>query len=143
MKFAPDGSTLAVGAHDAMIFVYDVSSKFKTFKRLKGHHSTIKHIDYTENSASIQSVCGSYEILFFDLANATQMKSGATVFKDEKWASWTCILGWPVQGIWPPCSDGSDINSVDRSVDGTILATADDFSKVKLFKYPCPLESKT
>ncbi len=45
-------------------------------------------------------------------------------------------LGWPVQGIWPPCSDGSDINSVDRSDNRDVLATADDFGKVKLFKYP-------
>ncbi len=143
MKFAPDGSTLAVGAHDSLIFVYDVASKFKSFKKLKGNTSTIRHIDYTENSGSIQSVSGSYELLYFDIGSGTQMKSGATALRDEKWASWTCILGWSVQGIWPPCSDGSDINSVDRSVDCSVLATADDFGKVKLFKYPCPIESKS
>ena len=48
------------------------------------------------------------------------------------------MLGWPVQGIWPPCSDGSDINAVRRSNSKKVLATVDDFSQVKLFKYPCP-----
>jgi WD40 repeat protein len=41
-------------------------------------------------------------------------------------------------GIWPPEADGTDINSVDRSPDQTLLATADDFGKVKLFRYPAP-----
>lgn len=43
---------------------------------------------------------------------------------------------WFTQGIWPPCSDGSDVNAVDRSNSKNFLATADDFSKVKIFRYP-------
>ena len=43
-------------------------------------------------------------------------------------------------GIFPPAADGSDINAVARSPDGTVSATADDFGQVKLFKYPCPVE---
>jgi WD40 repeat protein len=34
----------------------------------------------------------------------------------------------------------SDVNSTCRSNSRTILATADDFGKVKLFKYPCVVE---
>jgi len=33
----------------------------------------------------------------------------------------------------------NDINGVDRSPDGQILATGDDFGSVKLFKYPSPV----
>lgn len=36
--------------------------------------------------------------------------------------------------------DGSDINAVERSPDGTVLASADDFGLVKLFRYPCPVD---
>ena len=55
-------------------------------------------------------------------------------------ATFTCELGWPVQGIWPDSADGTDINRCARSPDGTLIATADDFSKVKLFNYPCVKE---
>ena len=27
----------------------------------------------------------------------------------------SCPFGWPVAGIWPPNSDGTDINALDRS----------------------------
>lgn len=66
-----------------------------------------------------------------------QNTRGASENRDEVWTSWTCIIGWPVQGIWPPCSDGSDINTVDRDSRREVIATGDDFGKVKLFKYPC------
>jgi microtubule-associated protein-like 5 len=46
-------------------------------------------------------------------------------------------IGWSVQGIWPPGSDMSDINSVDRHCGNKLLATADDFGLVKLFRFPC------
>lgn len=39
-------------------------------------------------------------------------------------------------GIFPPYSDGTDVNAVDRSHDGDELVTSDDFGKVNLFRYP-------
>ena len=32
------------------------------------------------------------------------------------------------------------MNAVDRSPDGSIIATGDDFRRVKIFRYPCPKE---
>ena len=40
-------------------------------------------------------------------------------------------------GIWPVGYDGTDINSVCRSHDSRLVATADDFGLVNLFRYPC------
>ena len=39
-------------------------------------------------------------------------------------------------GVWPPLSAGCDINAVDRSNKGDILVTADDYSGIKIFRYP-------
>ena len=66
-------------------------------------------------------------------------------YRDEHWQTWTCVLGWPTQGIWEPGLDGSDINSADRSnnqhVDGYyMLAIGDDLGKVKVYRYPCTEE---
>mgnify|MGYP003386174142 CR=1 FL=1 len=46
------------------------------------------------------------------------------------------------QGIWPPNSDGSEINAVDLCPgDQNLLVVGDDFNMVKLFRYPCLLPS--
>uniref|UniRef100_A0A8C8VLX9 EMAP like 5 n=1 Tax=Pelusios castaneus TaxID=367368 RepID=A0A8C8VLX9_9SAUR len=57
--------------------------------------------------------------------------------KGTKWASWTCVYGLEVNGIWPKYSDINDINSVDGNFNGQVLVTADDYGIVKLFRYPC------
>ncbi len=42
--------------------------------------------------------------------------------RDTQFATWTCNLGFPVMGIFPPFSDGTDVNSVDRSKDQQVRA---------------------
>jgi hypothetical protein len=64
----------------------------------------------------------------------------ASSAKNIDWFTWTSLFGFPVQGIWPPFRDFTDVNSVCRSFSRTILASADDLGKVKLFKYPCTVE---
>lgn len=140
IKFSPNDQYCAVGAHDSQIFLYDAKNNFKPLKKMRGHPSTVAHFDFSLDSQIIMSNCTSYNILFFDCNTGKHNPSGASAYKDETWSSFTCSLGWAVQGIFPPCADGSDINSVDRAPDGTVLATADDFGMVKLFKYPCPVE---
>jgi hypothetical protein len=35
--------------------------------------------------------------------------------RDVDWFTWSLRVGFDVMGIWPDDSDGSDVNSVDRS----------------------------
>ena len=46
------------------------------------------------------------------------------------------MLGWPVMGVWPDGSDGTDVNALHVSHSGTVVATGDDFGKVNLYRYP-------
>jgi len=54
-----------------------------------------------------------------------------------QWATWTCVLGPEVNGIWPKYSEINDINSVDANFNNQVLVTADDYGLVKLLRYPC------
>lgn len=56
--------------------------------------------------------------------------------RDIQWASQNCSLSFQTVGIWPEHADGTDINAVSRSSDRSLVATADDFGKVKLYTYP-------
>jgi len=135
VKFSPDGNTLAIGSHDNTIYLHSASD-WSVRGKCEAHNSYITHFDFSEDNSTIQSTCGAYELLFFD-ANTSQQKKSASELADTKWASQTCVLGWPVQGIWPQFADGTDINALDRSSDGKVVVTADDYGKLKLFRYPC------
>ena len=138
LSYSPDGRTLAVGSHDDKIYLLDTKA-YSTRAICRGHSSFIIQLDFSSDNRYLQSCCGAHELLFWDTSNGSQVKSAAAV-RDVEWATFTCTLGWPVQGIWPPEADGLDVNSVDRSRDGHWLVSGDDFRRVKLFKYPCVKE---
>lgn len=114
IKFSPNGEYLAVGCVDFLIYIYDVNKNFKILKKMKGHVSRVTHLDFSEDSQVCQSNSTSYDLLYHSISSGKQLPGGASSFKDEKWNTWTCPIGWPAQGIWPPCSSGDDINAVDR-----------------------------
>lgn len=55
---------------------------------------------------------------------------------DVKWASQNCSLSFHTIGVWPENADGTDVNTVCRNADSSLLATGDDFGRVKLFMNP-------
>lgn len=55
---------------------------------------------------------------------------------DVKWATQNCSLSFQTIGVWPEYADGTDINAVCRNAEASLLASGDDFGKVKLFLYP-------
>ena len=105
-------------------------------KKLRGNPTTIWQIDFSLDSLHLQ--CDG--LLYYNTQTGKRNPHGASALKNETWHTWSLRQGWPVQGIFPPCSQVNDVNAVDRSPDGTVLATGDDFGFVKLFKYPSPVE---
>ena len=83
MKYSPDESMLAIGSHDNDIYVYKVSGNSYTFHgKLETHKSFITNMDWSRDGKYIQSNCGAYQLLFFDVNNHKQLKSGASQLKD-------------------------------------------------------------
>ncbi|XP_019715546.1 echinoderm microtubule-associated protein-like 4 isoform X2 [Hippocampus comes] len=140
MRFSVDGALLAVGSHDNFIYVYSVADqgrKYSRYGKCSGHSSYITHLDWSPDNNFIMSNSGDYEILYWDVPNGCKYIRNRSECKDIDWATYTCVLGYHVFGVWPEGSDGTDINAVIRSHNRKVLALADDFCKVHLFSYPC------
>jgi WD40 repeat protein len=137
MSYSPCGKFLAVGSHDNNVYVYDVSNSYHLVSKFHKQTSFITSLDWSTDSKNIQSISGSYELLFSEAATGHHLTDGATQLKDEEWSNWTCKLGWPVQGIFPAGVEGSHINGVDRSKKRDLVATGDDWRLVNVHRYPC------
>ncbi|KAK3235754.1 hypothetical protein CYMTET_54067 [Cymbomonas tetramitiformis] len=134
VKFSPDGKFLAVGSHENVVDIYEAERSYKRCGICKGHSSYITFLDWSSDSKWVVSSSADYEILHW-LADSSRATSRAAV-KDLDWASHTSVLGWPVLGIFPCDSDGTDVNTVDRSPSRLALVSGDDCGRVNLFKYP-------
>ncbi|XP_038586114.1 echinoderm microtubule-associated protein-like 4 isoform X2 [Micropterus salmoides] len=140
MRFSVDGGLLAVGSHDNFIYLYTVSDrgrKYSRYGKCTGHSSYITHLDWSPDNNFIMSNSGDYEILYWNVPNGCKLITKPSECKDIDWATYTCVLGYHVFGVWPDGSDGTDINALIRSHNRKVIALADDFCKVHLFTYPC------
>ncbi|PWA19467.1 hypothetical protein CCH79_00019053, partial [Gambusia affinis] len=134
VKYSPDGNFLAVASHDNFVYIYAVSESGKKYSR--GHSSFVTHLDWSADSQYLVTNSGDYEILYWEASSGKHVTNMDTV-RNLDWATSTCTLSFSAFGIWPDGADGTDINAVCRSHDGSLLASADDFGKVQLFSFPC------
>ncbi|KAJ3103386.1 Echinoderm microtubule-associated protein-like 5 [Phlyctochytrium planicorne] len=139
IRFSPDGRYLAAAGHDMVVYIYEMSKKFKLAGICKGHSSFITHLDWSSDSSYLQTNSGDFELLFWSAPSGKQVTS-ASAMKDVEWATFSCVLGWPVQGIWEKGMEGDDINTVDRHPGQTCVASGDDFFSVRLHSYPAAKE---
>jgi len=125
-----------VGSHDNNIYVYETNG-YKLVGTLKGHNSFIVSLDWSTDEKMIRSVCGAHELLFFNIDGFAQDRAGASNTVATEWFTSSAKYGWLVDGIIPSGEDGTHINGVDFSADGQLIATADDYGLVNIFRNPC------
>lgn len=136
LTYSPCGTMLACGSHDNNIYIYDVEDGYMLKTRLKAHNSYVTSVDWSEDSTTIRSVCGAYELLFFDVQSGKQDPGGASANVDTVWATNSAKFGWLVDGIFPPTTDGTHINHVSFSDDMSLIATADDYGLINIYRNP-------
>ncbi|KAL6442836.1 hypothetical protein ACFW04_002710 [Cataglyphis niger] len=138
VQFSPDGTLLALGSRDNYIYIYQVNedaTKYSRVGRCMGHSSFITHLDWSVDGQYLRSNSGDYELLYWNPGVCRQIPQSSTL-RNVDWATHTCVITFETIGIWPEGADGTDVNNCTRSGDGKLLATGDDFGKVKLFSHP-------
>eukprot|EP00111_Clytia_hemisphaerica_P009365 TCONS_00027488-protein len=136
LKYSPDGSLLAVGSNENSIDIYSVLEKYKRVGQCKGNSSYITHIDWSEDSAYIQTNSGAAERLFYKMPNGKRVTRKEEI-ESIHWQTWTSVLGAEVNGIWEKYTDTTDVNASDTNFQHGVIVTGDDFGLVKLFRFPC------
>ena len=126
---------MAVGSADSNIYVYDTLNSFVLKCTCEGHSDIPRTLDYSSDSLRIMST--SHEEMRCHDARNGDLKGYDATMEISDYDGWTAPLGWPVLGCYPKHSDATDINSVDKSPDSSLLATADQSGLVSLYRWPC------
>ena len=84
----------------------------------------------------IQTNSGAREHLLFEAPSGKRKTMSIDAVARVDWATFTCVIGPTVKGIFPPMTDVTDVNATSRTKDYKLIASGDDFGQVKLFQYP-------
>jgi len=108
---------VAFGAHGGASHLEEWSVAYPKFgkggKKINaGLTSALTGLDWSTDSSICVINSGAYELKYVDMNGGKNVKSSSCA--DVEFSSWTCKLGWPVQGIFPS-ADYSDVNTVCRS----------------------------
>ncbi len=104
---------ISVGSHDNFVDIYE-TNKYNKVGSCSGSSSFIVHLDWSTNSKTIQVDTGDYQVLYYEIPSCNRV---VRLPASTEWATYTTVLGESVAGIWPPYSDKTDVNSLDRYSD--------------------------
>ncbi len=150
VSFAPNGKLLALASADSVVYLHDCKN-FDKQAVCEAHKQPVAHVDFSSDSKHLQTNCAGHELRFFDSAAGREVTAPSKL-KDAEWASQHCVYGWQVQGIWKDAAASAAASggggggvepaptavlAVDRSPDGSLLASGDSRGRVLLHRYPC------
>jgi len=74
--------------------------------------------------------------MFFNVNNKSHDPTGPSNCKDMEFAGNSTKLGWGLDGIFPPWTDGSHVNGVCMHPNKKLIATGWDWGFVNLYRFP-------
>lgn len=122
VRFSPNGLYLVSASRDHNLYLYKawedsncLPGSFRQIGVLKGHWSSVTHVDWSFDSTTIMSNGADREILYWNPKTIKQ--DCATMSKrDMIWDTWTCVLGWPMQGAYSNRLDSGLVHDgIDKS----------------------------
>jgi WD40 repeat protein len=116
ISYSPIGDVIAVGSRDRLIHILSVTNGYKRIAVCKGHGSYVTNIDFSTSGLFMQSNDAVREILFWDVTTGKSI-SQSSKCREIVWSTWTCVYGWPCQGVHNGASgsiEDGDINAVVR-----------------------------
>ena len=127
VKISPDCKRCAFGAHGGAshVEVWEISyPKFGKHREINaGLTSALLHLDWSTDSSIAVVNSEAYELKFVDINGGKNARSSGC--KDVEFATWTCKLGFPVQGIFPT-PNYADVHTVCRSNSKKYLCTGEN-----------------
>ena len=129
LQYSPKGSALAAGSMDACIYIYDVSSGYTLFHRLGGLGKVVA-VDWSVEEHLIRGSDEEGRVAVWEV------QSESRVEETGQWATWTSVVGQPVQGINQLTSDPSFITCVSRSQDSKHFAVGNAWGLIEIYDNP-------
>merc|ERR1712113_294154 len=97
------------------------------------------NVQFSEDGKLIKTLTRDYEVAHWYLDHDKSKGKFVPSIPDPdkvKWADDPLIAGWDVEGLYQDGWDGTDLNDATLTSDAKLVATGDDYGKVRLHNFP-------
>lgn len=96
-------------------------------------HGGLLSLDWSVDGSHLVVNSAGHELLF---VNTTKNQAALPESVcDLEWSTWTCPVGFPVQGVWPG-GNSALVSTVAKSHANDLIASGEESGLVKLFRFP-------
>jgi len=136
IKYSPDGTKLAACCTDKSIYVFAADQNYRRKFVLRGHNAIPFCLDFDATSSRLQSNDASKELLYWDCAVSGKQITNAFSLRDATWATWTCVLGWSVHGIFDADAPTEILAVARANAARDVLAAPGANNALRLLRFP-------
>jgi WD40 repeat protein len=136
VKFSNDSKILAVGSEDSKIYLYNVRDHFSRRCTINCHRAPVVSADFSNDNSFLMSIDITKRICYSETTSGAHIPSPSAL-RDQKWATWSSPVGWPVKGLWSLQPPGAEPCSVQRSWGGMLLASGNTDGRIFVVHNPC------
>jgi microtubule-associated protein-like 6 len=139
LKISPNDEYCAFGSHcgigktfskiQVLKITGNINNPFKTYATIDPKiTSATTHLDWGNDNDRIVVNSLAFELKYISLGAKSVIKASSNVYEDDMWHTWTCLFGFPVQGIWPPATTGYYVNYTCMSNNHKVIYRQNIFS---------------
>ncbi|CAM9158468.1 unnamed protein product, partial [Scytosiphon promiscuus] len=137
-RWSPDRDTVVLGGEDTDLYLYSTGDNYDLIATAGKHKHPVISVDFSKDGDWIRSNCEGGQLHIWD-SNKGKHQSNITKYKDVEWSTETCAFSWATRGIFIGTDTATKtILCTDRSPSGLVVATGDHYSRVRLYRHPCP-----
>ena len=140
LAFAPDGTSLAVGSADNVVYLHAAADGYALFGICDQHVAPVVALDFSADSKYVRSACAGRDLKFCTALDGSKAEPEA--MKELTWASETVPYGWHCKGCYPADAGALPAPPAQLTAFGKspaaapVLAAGDAMGVAHLFAYP-------
>eukprot|EP01083_Nonionella_stella_P262735 893129_1 len=144
LRFSNDGNILGAAHMDSNLYIYSVQSAqgrviLQQWPVGLPHVAAPVNIQFSDDGKLVKTLTRDYEVVHWELDIDRYKGKFIAKIPDPdviKWADDPLIAGWDVEGLYQKGWDGTDLNDATLTSDEKLVATGDDYGKVRLHNFP-------
>eukprot|EP01083_Nonionella_stella_P171175 584134_1 len=144
LRFSEDSCLLAAAHMDSNMYIYSVVSSpgsvlLQKWPMPLPHVAAPTNVQFSEDGTLVKALTRDYEVCHWRLDTSGRTAMFVPNVSDPdvvQWADDPLIAGWNVEGLYQKGWDGTDLNDATLTSDSRLVATGDDYGKVRLHNFP-------